>query len=235
MGFHIEKSEKGFSIEQAKFYTIEILLEIHCFYDNKILYLDLKSGNILLDRNGHIKIFDFNDSIILKKKELIKTPGWTYVYSAPEFLDEKYYGMYADWYSFGCVLYKMFFKSIPYINNDGKLIILNEYEYASEEDYQVAIDLLEQLFNENIEKRLREYKDIINHKYFEGTKFKDYAQKKINPHLKISFKDDLDLAYFGIVEKRLEEGKEEENYDGMNDIKDIVKQFPNFVYSSNSI
>lgn len=64
LGFHIEKSEKGFSIEQAKFYTIEILLEIHCFYDNKILYLDLKSGNILLDRNGHIKIFDFNDSII---------------------------------------------------------------------------------------------------------------------------------------------------------------------------
>ena len=240
LGFHIEKSEKGFSIEQAKFYAIEILLAIHCLHDNNILYGDLKSGNILLDRNGHIKICDFGSSIILKKKEeLVNTRGGTYGYSAPEVLDGLDYGMYADWYSFGCVLYEMLFKSVPYVNNDGKLIIQNYDEYASKEDYQVAIDLLKKLLNENIEKRLREYKDIINHKFFEGIKFEDYAQKKIHPPLKLSFKDDLDLTYFGIVENKLEEGlkevKEEENFVDMKGKKDISKQFPNFAYSSNSI
>ena len=147
--------------------------------------------------------------------------------------------MYADWYSFGCILYTMLFKSVPYINNDGKLIIQNDYEYASKEDYQVAIDLLEKLLNENIEKRLIEYKDIINHKFFKGIKFEDYAQKKINPPLKLSFKDDLDLTYFGIVENKLEEGlkeeKEEKNFDGMKEKKDLSKQFPKFAYSSDSI
>ena len=240
MGFHIDQSEKGFSIEQAKFYAIEILLAIRCLHDNNILYGDLKPANILLDRNGHIKICDFNSSIILKKKEeLINTRGGTFGYSAPEVLDGLYYGMYADWYSFGCILYTMLFKSVPYINNDGKLIIQNDYEYASKEDYQVAIDLLEKLLNENIEKRLIEYKDIINHKFFKGIKFEDYAQKKINPPLKLSFKDDLDLTYFGIVENKLEEGlkeeKEEKNFDGMKEKKDLSKQFPKFAYSSDSI
>jgi RAC serine/threonine-protein kinase len=56
--FHLSK-EKFFSEERTKFYGAEIISAIGYLHQLGIIYRDLKLENLLLDKDGHIKIADF--------------------------------------------------------------------------------------------------------------------------------------------------------------------------------
>jgi len=45
--------------EEAKFYTAEIILAVDSVHKMNFIHRDLKPDNILIDRNGHIKLSDF--------------------------------------------------------------------------------------------------------------------------------------------------------------------------------
>ena len=55
--FHIQGGR--FSTEQSQFYACEVLLALDYWHQNNIVYRDLKLDNILLTRDGHIKIADY--------------------------------------------------------------------------------------------------------------------------------------------------------------------------------
>ena len=55
--------------DQARFYAAEILLAIECLHNNKIIHKDIKPENILICKNGHIKLTDFGISIRENKSQ----------------------------------------------------------------------------------------------------------------------------------------------------------------------
>lgn len=79
-----------------------------------IIYRDLKLENLLLDKDGHIKIADFG----LCKEHITygsttKTFCGTPEYLAPEVLEDNDYGRAVDWWGTGVVMYEMICGECP--------------------------------------------------------------------------------------------------------------------------
>lgn len=56
--YHLREA-RAFSEKAVKFYASEILLALEHLHSCQIVYRDLKPENVLLDREGHVRITDF--------------------------------------------------------------------------------------------------------------------------------------------------------------------------------
>ena len=87
-----------FSNDVALFYACEIVLSIKYLHDINIVYRDLKPENLLIDKQGHIKLTDFGFA-----KKLIGDRTYTLCgtpeYLAPEIIkgSKTGYGKSVDW------------------------------------------------------------------------------------------------------------------------------------------
>jgi len=110
--FHITTNGR-FTSNQARFYAAELYLAVNFLHKNKIIHRDLKLENILLDKNGHIKLTDFGVSKIeIERGKCTGTRVGTPNYQAPEIVKaynemKGGYTISADWWSYGVVLYEM--------------------------------------------------------------------------------------------------------------------------------
>jgi len=70
MWYQLKHQEKGKIHEKTvRFYTAEIVLGLEVMHSLKIVYRDLKHDNILLEKEGHLRISYFGISGILRKDD----------------------------------------------------------------------------------------------------------------------------------------------------------------------
>lgn len=115
-----------FSESRARFYAAEIFLAIQHLHQNGIIYRDLKLENIMMDRDGHLKVTDFG----MCKDELkagMKTNSicGTSEYLPPEIILRTRYGPSVDWWTFGIVLFEMLFGEHPFYSEDKETLYTN--------------------------------------------------------------------------------------------------------------
>ena len=55
---HIRRARR-LPADRVKFYAAEILLAIEHMHLNGVIYRDLKPENVMINKDGHIKIIDF--------------------------------------------------------------------------------------------------------------------------------------------------------------------------------
>ncbi|XP_052097828.1 RAC-alpha serine/threonine-protein kinase-like isoform X2 [Mytilus californianus] len=200
--FHLSR-ERVFSEERTKFYGAEIISALGYLHENNIVYRDLKLENLLLDKDGHIKIADFG----LCKEEMFygastKTFCGTPEYLAPEVLEDNDYGRAVDWWGTGVVMYEMMCGRLPFYNRDHdvlfELILLQSVRFPRtlSED---AKSLLEGFLKKNPHERLggseQDVKEIIAHPFFKTVNWQDLVEKKITPPWKPDVKNDYDTKY----------------------------------------
>ena len=185
LNYHIYKEKNNyFSEEKTKFYAAEIILGLDYLHKNNCIYRDLKPENVLIDKNGHIKLTDFGLSKLCeefpcKTNSLCGTPE----YLAPEILFEKDYGIEVDWWSLGVLIYEMLSGYLPFrIMPDEKITknvykkkikIFNHFSYA-------AKDLVRKLLEYNPKKRIR-FEQIIKHPFFKDINWNKIEKKEIEP------------------------------------------------------
>ncbi|KAK8892456.1 hypothetical protein M9Y10_029685 [Tritrichomonas musculus] len=106
----------------AKIYASELLLGLDYLHSQGIVLRDLKPENVLIGHDGHLKISDFGLAKFLGKGNLTRSICGTADYCAPEVLKDEEYGMPADVWSYGVVIYELLYGNSPfYCENQMKM------------------------------------------------------------------------------------------------------------------
>ncbi|KAI3389898.1 hypothetical protein SNEBB_008956 [Seison nebaliae] len=141
---HYHLSQHGvFTEQEVKFYAAEVILGLEHMHTNNIVYRDLKPANILLDEHGHVRISDLGLACDFVKKRPHASVG-THGYMAPEVLAKGVaYDSTADWFSFGCMLYKLLKGHSPFRHHKTK-----DKQEIDKLTMTMAVDLPDSLSNE---------------------------------------------------------------------------------------
>ena len=200
LNYHIYNEKNTyFSEAKTKFYAAEIILGLNYLHSNNCIYRDLKPENVLIDKNGHIKLTDFGLSKICKvfpckTKSLCGTPE----YLAPEILFEKDYGIEVDWWSLGVIIYEMLSGYLPFKILPDEKITKNVYKTKIKifNHFSLAAkDLVTKLLEYNPKKRIG-YHQIINHPFFKDIKWDKIEKKEIIPPFLPDITNDNYFKYF---------------------------------------
>lgn len=101
--------------KQARKFGRQIASALDYCHRNSIVHRDLKIENILISKNGDIKIIDFGLSNLFSPKGHLKTFCGSLYFAAPELLQARQYtGPEVDVWSFGIVLYVLVCGKVPF-------------------------------------------------------------------------------------------------------------------------
>jgi len=115
----------------ARQYIAESVLALEYLHSRGIIHRDLKPDNMLITKDGHIKLTDFGlskmgfldkeDERESNKNEKVGTPD----YLAPEIFLGMGHGNEVDWWALGCITYEFLFGVTPFYGDSYKEIFEN--------------------------------------------------------------------------------------------------------------
>ena len=201
--------------EEAKFYICEIILAIEAIHNLDCIHRDIKPDNILIGKDGHIKLSDFGLAKIadnIFKEDIFNYKGNKHIrnyscvgtayYVAPEVLQKIGYGKEIDWWSLGVIFYEMLVGYAPFCSKHTNEVCFKVLHF---ENY---LQFPEQVKISNLAKdlifKLLTYSDmrlgkngseeIKAHPFFKGINWKKIRDMK--PPFIPNLKSDSDVKYF---------------------------------------
>jgi serum/glucocorticoid-regulated kinase 2 len=157
------------------------------------MYRDLKPENLMINDDGYLKLIDFGCAKIIENDELSCSLIGNPYYMSPEIISGEGHNFSTDWWSFGVILYELFFGVPPF--NDRNLernfdlirncnVIFPSNKFISKE----LKDLIMKLLEKNKEKRLgfkNGFNEIIQHQFFKnGANIINILNKSLIPSFK---------------------------------------------------
>ncbi|KAI7688739.1 G protein-coupled receptor kinase 1 [Sarcoptes scabiei] len=209
---HYHLSQHGvFTEQEMRFYAAEVILGLEHMHRRFVVYRDLKPANILLDEHGHVRISDLGLACDFSKKKPHASVG-THGYMAPEVLSKgTAYDSSADWFSLGCMLYKLLKGHSPFRQHKTKdkheidrMTLTMNVELPDSFSPELQ-EMLEGLLHRDVEKRLgcrRSGADEVKeHPFFKGIDWQlvylqKYPPPLIPPRGEVNAADAFDIGSF---------------------------------------
>ncbi len=107
------------SLAEVRSITRQIIVGLRAFHRKEIIHQDIKPENIVIDKDGTIKLIDFGSAHVASLQEVtgsIETPdlAGTKNYSAPEYHLGYKSSNRSDIYSIGVIVYELLTGKLPY-------------------------------------------------------------------------------------------------------------------------
>ncbi|XP_036405226.1 protein kinase C delta type-like [Megalops cyprinoides] len=197
--FHIE--EKGrFDLVSTQFYAAEMTCGLQFLHRNGVIYRDLKLDNVMLDREGHIKIADFGlckDNMLGDKRAFSFCGSEHYI--APEIFQGKDYSFPVDWWSFGVLVFELLTGESPFHGADddelAMSVCMDTPQYPSWINEE-SKDFLEKLLERDPTRRLGAVGHIRAHPFFENIDWLALERREVEPPFKPIMEKPHDCRYF---------------------------------------
>ena len=90
--------KRAFTEDWTQFYSAELVLALECLHERDIIYRDLKTSNIMIDKDGHAKLIDFGLGrfmVVSKTQSFCGAAS----YVAPEVILNQDYTRAVGWWS----------------------------------------------------------------------------------------------------------------------------------------
>ena len=97
----------------------QVFTGLEYLHERSSIHRDIKPGNILIDRNGLVKLTDFGLAVMLEDDDVCHQMVGTKAYMSPERIDGLGYGAPADVWAVGLVLIYCGLGKSPVHINDG--------------------------------------------------------------------------------------------------------------------
>merc|ERR1711936_320045 len=181
---------RRFTEDRTRFYAEEIVCALGYLHKRGIIYRDLKLENLLLDKNGHIKMVDFGlckDEIFGNK--VTNTFCGTPSYLPPEVICNMQYGKTVDWWGLGVVMYELLTGQLPFYHEEKKqmyrLIVTEKVLYPRIVSPE-AREFISKLLTKNPDRRLGSLTDaeeVMEQPFFAAIDWSDLKKKEADPSL----------------------------------------------------
>lgn len=156
------------SSAQVLFFAAEIT-EVLCYLHGQgVVYRDLKPENVMLTREGRVKLVDFGTAKVLKFGERTFTLCGTPEYLAPEMLNRCGHHYAVDWWALGVFLHELLTGESPFVGESTEEMYTNIFTKPYLPPPEVDDDtksLLEGLLHKDPALRLTGAK-VRSHPYF---------------------------------------------------------------------
>ncbi|NWV79143.1 STK36 kinase, partial [Dasyornis broadbenti] len=104
--------------DQVQTIAAQLISALYYLHSHRILHRDMKPQNILLGKDGVVKLCDFGFARAMSIHTMVLTSiKGTPLYMSPELVEERPYDHTADLWSVGCILYELFVGTPPFYTN----------------------------------------------------------------------------------------------------------------------
>ncbi|XP_052648020.1 serine/threonine-protein kinase 36 [Harpia harpyja] len=113
--FQILEDDGSLPEDQVQNIAAQLVSALYYLHSHRILHRDMKPQNILLGKDGIIKLCDFGFARAMSIHTMVLTSiKGTPLYMSPELVEERPYDHTADLWSVGCILYELFVGTPPF-------------------------------------------------------------------------------------------------------------------------
>ena len=207
------------STDQIKIYLAQLVLTLEHLHNMGIVFRDLKPSNILIAKDGNLKLTDFGLSKNLIETGKTKTFCGTHDYLSPEMINGESYSFSVDWWALGVIAYRLICGFLPFNTpNLSKLfdkILSCNYRFPLRID-PISRDFISGLLKRNPDERLT-IEQIKSHKFFSNIDWKKVYNKEYKLDF-IPYRADDESAYN--FDSRLFSKYHNENYENEYELSD---------------
>ena len=198
----LRMTKKPLKTNLQRSYAFQLLSGLYFLHTHRVIHRDIKPDNLLLDKQGHLKICDFGLARFFTVPLRNFTEGVvTLWYRPPEvLLHNDFYDLSVDIWSAGCVMAEMA-RGIPLFSGDSEIDMVHKIFQVFGTPSPEEVEMFHDLKNQKIESFSYQGVSLASQVESDDIWFVDLLSKMlcIDPTKRITAKEALQHPYFNEI------------------------------------